>query len=418
MTHSSGLGRQGNRCLWPASGILLLWAALLTYPIPASGLGFRIPNQDAEAIARGNAFVATADNPSAIYYNPAGITQLPGHNVHVGLLNYLGINTSYDSPGGSQSETEFEVLPVPQLHYTYTPERIPLSVGVGVYAPFGLGVEWPEDTGFRSLAIESRLQYVTINPVVAWRILPQLSLAVGPTLNYSEMELRRGLVTPLDVLKFAGSDFAVGFNAGLLWRPDSKLSLGMNYRSATTLEYEGTTSYDMVIHASAKTTALMPFPQIISAGVSFRPTTNWNFEVDVDWTDWSTLNTVTLRGTRNIFGSDLPFRLNWHSSWFFEFGASRRFGNGWVASAGYFYSTDTTSERDFSPAIPDTDLHVGSLGLAYERGFWRCALAGQIITGPPRRIANSQPNPFTGESANGGYQLFVPAVTLSLGCRF
>ena len=35
-------------------------------PREAGALGFRIPNQDAEAVARGNAFTATADNPSAM----------------------------------------------------------------------------------------------------------------------------------------------------------------------------------------------------------------------------------------------------------------------------------------------------------------------------------------------------------------
>ena len=43
-----------------------------------SANGFRLPDQDAFATARGEAFVATADNPSAIYYNPAGITQIRG----------------------------------------------------------------------------------------------------------------------------------------------------------------------------------------------------------------------------------------------------------------------------------------------------------------------------------------------------
>ena len=42
--------------------------------------GFRLPDQDAFATARGEAFAATADNASAIYYNPAGISQLEGFN--------------------------------------------------------------------------------------------------------------------------------------------------------------------------------------------------------------------------------------------------------------------------------------------------------------------------------------------------
>src|SRR5579884_2184615 len=54
--------------------ILLLFLALL--PARVHALGIRLWSEDAEAAARGSAFVATADDPGAIYYNPAGITQL------------------------------------------------------------------------------------------------------------------------------------------------------------------------------------------------------------------------------------------------------------------------------------------------------------------------------------------------------
>lgn len=391
----------------------------LLHPRIAQAIGFRLPNQNAEAIARGNAFAATADNPSAIYYNPAGITQLPGQNIQVGVLNYLGINTHYESPSGSGSDSKFEVLPVPQIHYTLTPKDSSFSFGLGVFAPFGLGVEWPEDSGFRSLAIESRLQYMTINPVIAWKPHPTLSIAAGPNLNYSEIQLRRGLTSSTDSFKFKGDDFDFGFNAGILWQPHSQWSFGANYRSATTMNFEGQSEYDPGVSIpSAKTTARVPFPQIASAGISFRPTTNWNVEANVDWCDWEDLDTVVLKGTSAIFGSDLPLQLNWHSSWMYEFGVTRRFANGWFASAGYFFSGDTTPERTFTPAVPDTDLHVGSLGFGRRGPKWNWAIAGQIIAGEPREIRNSQPNPFTSESADGSYQLFVPAITINVGYHF
>ena len=57
----------------------------LAHPASPLALGIRLPDQDAFATARGNAFVATANDPSAIYYNPAGITQLDGSNVSLGM---------------------------------------------------------------------------------------------------------------------------------------------------------------------------------------------------------------------------------------------------------------------------------------------------------------------------------------------
>ena len=97
------------------------------YSFALSGLshavGFRLPNQDADGIARGNAFVATADNPSAIYYNPAGITQLEGQQLSLGLYN---ISTDVDYSGAlGKAETKRAVQVVPQLHFVYSPEDSP-----------------------------------------------------------------------------------------------------------------------------------------------------------------------------------------------------------------------------------------------------------------------------------------------------
>src|SRR5436190_19037192 len=67
-------------------------ACALVLPAVSYGLGIRIADQDARATARGNAFTATADNPSAIYYNPAGISFLYSPS-----LNSPGVTPSLGS---------------------------------------------------------------------------------------------------------------------------------------------------------------------------------------------------------------------------------------------------------------------------------------------------------------------------------
>ncbi len=385
-------------------------------PARVHGLGLRIPNQDAEAIGRGNAFAATADNPSALYYNPAGITQLEGQNVQVGVLNYFGINSDYHSPSGSQVNTDYELVPIPQIYYAFSLNDTPLSFGLGVYAPFGLGLTWPEDSGFRTLAIEAHVDYITANPVVAWKILPTLSVAAGPTFNYSKLKLNRGLFSPIpntDYFSFDGDDFTIGFNAGLLWQPHPQWSVGFNYRSATTVNYQGTSEYTGL--PSANTSAQFDFPQIISGGISFRPTTNWNFEVDVDWTDWSSFSTVTFQNTP--LAPQLPFVLNWNSSFLVEAGGTYRFASGYFISAGYFFSQNSTSEANFNPIVPDTDLHTASIGGGYRGANWRWALSGQLIGGPWRTVSGSAPSP-AGQSADGQYRFFIPTASVSVGYHF
>jgi len=155
-----------------------LIAAASLFPVALFGLGIRLPDQDAVATARGEAFVATADNPSAIYYNPAGIAFLTGQNARIGIYAIDLWDTF--SGSGVHKETKSDLQAVPHIYYTYTPEKCPVSAGFGIYAPYGLGLEWPDNTPFRNLAKEGRIQYLTFNPVVAWKIHDTLSISAGP----------------------------------------------------------------------------------------------------------------------------------------------------------------------------------------------------------------------------------------------
>ncbi len=392
---------------------IIFIAAAAALPAPVFGLGFLIPNQDATAIGRGNAFVATADNPSAIYYNPAGISQLHGTDIQIGALNYLGLDVSYDSPTGNHADNKFEVLTVPQIFLTISPTNLPVSFGLGVYSPFGLAVKWPNTSPLRPLAIDSKLTYLTINPVVAWQATKTLSIAAGPTINYGKIQFDRGLLSGSDVFNFKGDDFDFGFTAGLLWQPSEHWSFGANYRLAAQMDFNGDSTYKATSvspTATANTTAGVPFPEMISGGISYRPNEKWNLEFDVDYIDWK-IGTVKLGGTKSIFGFDLPLTLNWHPSWQYKFGVTRDLGDGWFVSAGYFFSGDTTSTANFTPAVPDSDLHVGSIGVGHNAEHWHWALAAQAIGGLSRNIPASS-------GAPGNFQIFTPAVTFSIGYRF
>lgn len=373
------------------------------------GVGVRIANQDPAAIARGNAFVATADNPAAIYYNPAGITLAEGHNVQVGALAYLNIYVDYDSPGGARTKNNPEVIPVPQIHYSYTPKNCPVSFGLGVYAPFGLSMKWPDDAPFATGGLESKLTYITVNPVVAFKVHPTLSIAAGPTLNRSELEIRQSIgLIPGDQFKFKGDDIGYGFTVGVLWQPYQEWSFGATYKSAVKMDHEGTASLTPTptFPGSFHATTPFEFPQIISGGISFRPTTNWNFEVDVDWTDWNSVNQLAV-------GNLAPQRLDWVPSFQYMFGVTRYLSDGYFVSAGYYYSEKSTSERYFLPIVPDTDLHVGSVGVGRKGKHWRWAVAGQLIAGGWRTI-NDHANP----TVNGRYRLLTPTLSASCGYHF
>src|SRR5580704_3002969 len=92
---------------------------IMAATVVTKGSGFDVPDQDAFAVGRGLAVAATADDPSAIFFNPAGLTQLTGNNFRVGLYAIdLDAQFTPNSGGGTfHNQKPFGALP--QIFYVH-----------------------------------------------------------------------------------------------------------------------------------------------------------------------------------------------------------------------------------------------------------------------------------------------------------
>jgi long-chain fatty acid transport protein len=398
--------------------------------------GVRLPDQDASATARGEAFAATADNASAVYYNPAGLTQIQGQELRGGIYG-IDLNLSYKSPQGQSFDNSKDLQAVPQLFYAYGAQSLPISFGVGLYAPYGFSSEWPQETGFRTVGTEAKLTYLTINPAVAWRIHPSFSIAAGLTVNYADLDLQRGLVWPaqdFDNFRFKGDAWDVGYNLGALWKPIEQLSFGASFRSPTTFNLEGQTQFHNnvplplpggpVIPAFPEQTrdanAQFRFPLNAIFGLSYRPTPRWNLEFDADYTDWSRLGTVVVSQSGPFAGlvpKDIPLPLNWQPSWYYEFGVTRYLDHGWSISAGYIYNENSVPDANYTPLVGDLNRHFFSIGTGYKGKHFGFDAAYQFGYGPTRTVTGSAPSA-TGQTADGQYDFISNAIMLTASWRF
>ena len=451
---------------------------LLLLPSMAFGLGFRLPDQDAEATARGNAFTATADDPSAIFYNPAGIMQLgDGISVESGMYG-IAIDEQYKPlPGdstGHDSTAHDPFQPIPQFYLSYHPTNQAFSFGLGVYSPFGSKQEWPDDASFRQSGLYGSLEFISFNPVFAVQVTRSLSIGLGISANYIDAQLRQGLTSMQgDSFSFKGNGLAVGGNFGIMWKPTERQSIGFSYHTPVSGDLTGHTQEGLngtergqaeagnaeiaagkekldqtiqqinalpippsvkaplIAEANAAYNAQiaaagvpasgsfptsfptlgakgnLKFPQYAVIGYSFRPTPDWNIEADVDWTDWDSLNTLTLKRSDRSTVS-VPF--DWTHSFMYEVGATRIIGP-YKLSAGYMYSENSVPSGTFSPVIPDSNRHILSIGLGRTFGACSVNLAYQLGIGGKRTIVNDS-------VADGSYSFLSNAVSISLGYHF
>jgi long-chain fatty acid transport protein len=309
---------------------LLVIGVFSSMPLTLSAGGMRLQTRMV-ASARGEAFAATADNPSAIYYNPAGITQLEGRNVRSSLYG-IYFDPTFTPPSSSETfHVKHQFAAVPQLFYAQTLENLPVSFGLGLYAPYGLGVQWPEDTGFRAVAVKSQLTYLRFNPVVAAKLPGGFSLGAGVMIDYSKIELEQGLrgtqLPPpfVDFFRFEGSGWTAGYNVGLLWQPHQTISVGASFRSSTTVKMQGHTEVEFfpVIPNPyrSRANATFPFPWTAVLGVSYRPTPKWNLEFDADGR-WSSFGTITIHQKNQHQRQPIPISPGLAASWIYEFGVT------------------------------------------------------------------------------------------------
>jgi long-chain fatty acid transport protein len=199
------------------------------------------PVHGSKAAAMGTAFVGIADDPSAILYNPAGLTNLEGTNVYSGATAII-LSSECRSPSGQSEDTEFQIFFPPHLYLASDLKRQNMVFGLGIYSPFGIGGrEWSE-TGLTQFAsTENTISTLAANPVFAWRPLPWLSLGAGFYYMRSESDAERmidqsslGASDGRQRLETDGGGW--GYNLGVLLFQGEKVSLGFAYRSHSKID--------------------------------------------------------------------------------------------------------------------------------------------------------------------------------------
>jgi long-chain fatty acid transport protein len=397
---------------------LTLPALLLVFFTPAAlhASAIRIGFKDAEATARGNAFAATADSPAAVYYNPAGLTQIDGQEISATAF-VIQLQSDFTSPLGARTDLKREFKPVPQLFYAVSPEGRPWAFGLGAYAPFGLSTEWPGTSDFATLATKSELTTYAVSAQFAYEITPTLSFGAGPVIHRAEGDLRRNF-TPVNEYFFEGSGEALGFSAGLRWQPSTRHAFGLSYQHHHHIKLKGTTGIAGLLPAQ-NASAGFQFPEVIIAGYSFRPAPGWNLEINVDWTNWDRVNRLAIN-TAAPLASTMPF--NWQSGFYYDAGVTRTFDNGLSLSAGYTLAENSIPDSTYNPAIPDADRHILSLGLGYK--YQRVTLQlnyqyayseNRIVQGSPASPPGAFP---AGQTADGTYKNRYHAISTSLSYEF
>ena len=409
--------RAGDRG-WQARSAFRMWV-LWTYVIGlcfaslpglASAQVPRIQGQGSAASAMSNAFAAQADDPSALHYNPAGMTQLRGIQFMAGALasggstnftSLTGVSARGDRNGSAAWPPPGHMYITANLKSLGVTALGDLSVGIGLTVPFGSLTRWPNEGPFRSATTFSTLPLLDIKPTLAYKVTENLSLGLGADIYtfsglIGEGHAERQAISIAGVkTELNGKDTAAGFNASLLYtalrNDDGKplANIGIVYRSQATLHLSGALLANGAKVSDANATLVLP--QIITGAIAIWPIrTNereWKLEMDVDYVGWKSVRNldVTLGN-----GMTIAQPQNWRSTYAVMLGTEYK----WLAleslqnwevalRGGYTNQQNQIPDVTYDPGIPSSDLHVvgGGLGLLCKEqgsflGLMRCGDIG------------------------------------------
>jgi long-chain fatty acid transport protein len=405
---------------------------------PALGAGFALFEQGAKGTAMGGAFVATADDPSAMFFNPAGNAFAENHlTMEGGGFVIMRPTAEFDGvspfPGDGYHAEMSKSLYAIGHGYGILPLSNDVKLAVGFWTPNGLGVPWEEPDTFRGRFLSQRvdLRQLAVSAQLAVKLSDFIAIGGGPEVRFTDVKLSKnvGAINPfttrfVDVAHVSvvstGTPVKVGFNAGILIKPCERLRLGVAYHSHMDVDLEGgaefgkipsgNAQFDAAVAASLPIGKTVPaattiqLPSLTMFGVAYDLTPNLSVEVDGNYTSWSVFDQTVLK----ISGlPDTVLVHKWVNTWSVRAGLLYKGKAGWIAG-GFVYDQTPQPDADASPFLPDSNRTGGSIGAGIRAGKFEFQISSLFLWFHERTISTNKDN------FNGTYQTFaiLPGVTI------
>ena len=367
-------------------GALLAGGSALAIASSAFAGGFAVREQSTQFLGTAFAGSAAGMGLSSMFWNPATLAEFKSGLWSESNLGYIIPDTHITSLPGS---TQFGLCPaavpcesgnigmdalVPASYYAYALAPN-LVLGLGMNSPFGLVTKPSNSRWVGSTHAEtSDIKTFNLNPNLAYTVAPGLSIGVGLQVEWIRGRLKNHFGSPLgNTVALNAEDVAVGFTAGVLWKPAAWTSIGLGFRSSIEHNLEGELFFANLPLAASGVKAGLKTPEIVTLSVRQGLTPTLTVLGTVEWTHWSRLQSLDIFCTTagaicpapGVLINSLP--LNWHDGWFVSGGLE------WMASEKLTLRGGLAWERspiqnpgERTSRVPDSDRIWASLGLTYK----------------------------------------------------
>lgn len=383
-----------------AAGLVLTASALAAST--AFAAGFQLTEQSSLGLGRAYAGAGiVGDDLSAVHYNPAGMTLLPGTQIQAGTV-YIDVDAEYSGNDGAENNGRMKGQLIPAGYTTYQVND-KLWLGFGMTVPFGMGTHygrgWEENTSGTS----AKIYTFDMNPSFAYKISDFISVGAGISVQYAKAKLGKMAfdLGPSGSLhsKVEGDSWDWGYNFGIMISPTDTMRFGLAYRSSIEHNASGHTKLAGSGAFSGLDGQIMSMDTTIETPATVMLTGTWEATQDlrisglIRWAEWSNFDTLSLEhglnaGLKPFAGTleTVEIENKWQDTWLFSVGADYRINDAWTVRGGIAYEMGAVDDEKYRVAvIPDTDRLWLSLGASYH---WSKQLQFDVAAAMLKGIGN------------------------------
>jgi long-chain fatty acid transport protein len=462
----------GRQILRPF-GLVVTMAALAA---PVVGQGSSVYTQSACVSARGHAAVAApCADASSVYYNPAALAWMPSAlSAGFTAIHNSGSFTYDVAPNAGDTwdrKTSTPLVPHGYFSIGFGPDQR-FAAGFGVWAPYGLGIEWPEQFEGRYISWKTQLRGLYLQPTLAYELIPgRLSIGGGPQIVLGGLELNQdqdahylgipgtnltfGALgvpqnTPFARATLEGDGTGVGGQIGVFLQVNERLYLGARYMHSVEVDLSGDAEFSQLLNPQTTVTgpfgpggavvtvpldvlvagqfeaggslvdqnvdASLTFPAQAVVGLQFAASPQLGLAAEYQWTGWSSFDQI--EPEFEYLEMD-PLVLNYVDAHTFRFGGNYLATPTLALRAGFLFNTAATPDETVTPILPEAKRWLLTAGLGYDFGTIRADLVYNFVNQDDRRGRVRSPQPGqSAESLNvGTYEstAHLFGITLSYG---
>jgi long-chain fatty acid transport protein len=251
-----------------------------------------------------------------------------------------------------------------------------LYAGIAINAPFGITTK-PDNTNWAGspIAVTSRVFSTDINPTLAYKLTPELTIGIGAQIEFFSIRLNRAafdsLAGPLSGDRaFGADDWGAGATAGILWQPTRGTSVGLGYRSAVTENVGGDYSRGagLLSGPAVVTTAAASITLPDEATLSIRQYVTPQLALlgTIEWTDWSRVQNITATSSGCPAGVCEVLNLNYRDGWFYSVGTEYTLNPMVTLRAGIAYEISPIEDSTRDILLPDSNRIQLGVGASFK----------------------------------------------------